>query len=86
MKPDEGWPICLLKMAAHSILDHRLQFLECLRFGEDGMTEGSRLKTAFQRVFYEKNDLSVPRPDLLQSPASILPRPLGYAERTFIVV
>lgn len=65
MKPDEGWSICLVKTAAHGILDHRFQFLECLSFGEDGMTEGSSLEAAFRRLFYEKDDLFVHRPDLL---------------------
>ena len=65
MKPDEGWPIRLLKMAAHGILDHRLQFLERLGFGEDGMTERFGFEAAFRGIFYEKDDLSVHRPDLL---------------------
>ena len=48
MKPDEGRPIPLVKMAAHGILNHCFQFLKRLGLGEDGMTEGSRLETAFR--------------------------------------
>lgn len=82
MKPDDRRPVFLVEVAANSVLNHRLELIKSLRFGEHGVTQSLGLKATFRGLFNEEDDFLVQAATSLRDSCSILPAILPVTAST----